>query len=170
MYLGDPKLRPLLDEVDRRDAVVFVHPTTAPCCFHHSSDSNITGTAPLSDQNETAVGKRRKQAGEEQHETAGEQYAASSSLASVYRAPLFEFFFDSGRTFLDLLTSGTILRFPRIRWIVSHCGGVLPSLIDRMWVSLRFHRPPPLYPIPEIEKVPARVLWCSIHLYILLLL
>jgi predicted TIM-barrel fold metal-dependent hydrolase len=105
IYLGDPRLRPVLAELDKRAALVFVHPTIA-CCQHMY--------------------------GHEHHSSPAEEYAHSSPLASVYPAPLFEFFFDSARSILDLLASGTILRFPRVRWIVSHCGNVLPSLLDRL--------------------------------------
>lgn len=101
VYLGDPLLRPVLAELDKRAALVFVHPTIA--CYP-------------------------KMHGHEHHSSPAEQYANSSPLASLYRAPLFEFFFDSARSILDLLVSGTILRFP----LVSHCGNVLPSLLDRM--------------------------------------
>ena len=103
IYLGDPRLRSVLEELDRRRAVVFLHPSIA-CC---GSPSKVSSSYK-------------------------EGYDQSAPLANVYRAPLFEFFFDSGRAVLDLLMSGTANRFSRVRWVVSHCGNVLPSLFDRM--------------------------------------
>ena len=43
-----------------------------------------------------------------------------------------EFFFDGARAIVDLLLSGTIVRYPKIKFIVSHGGGVLPPLIERV--------------------------------------
>lgn len=106
IYLGDPTLRPVLEELNSGGGtVIFVHPT-APC-RHGSVHAGLS--QPL-------------------------RYEASSPLATAYRAPMFEFFFDSARSVLDLLLSGTVMRFPRLRWVVSHCGGVLPSLLDRMFL------------------------------------
>jgi predicted TIM-barrel fold metal-dependent hydrolase len=33
-WLGDPRLSPLLEELNRRKAVVYTHPTTPDCCGH----------------------------------------------------------------------------------------------------------------------------------------
>jgi predicted TIM-barrel fold metal-dependent hydrolase len=33
-WLGDPRLSPLLEELNRRKAVVYTHPTTPNCCGH----------------------------------------------------------------------------------------------------------------------------------------
>ena len=94
---------PVLRALDDRNAVVFVHPTTPSSHSCH------------------------------EHDTPAERYAASSPLAEYYTAPLFESWFDSTRSFIDLLTSGTVLRFSRIRWILSHCGNSLSSLLDRLF-------------------------------------
>ena len=45
---------------------------------------------------------------------------------------MLEYFFDIARSFTDLLVSGTARRFLDIKWIVTHCGGSLPSVIDRL--------------------------------------
>lgn len=47
-------------------------------------------------------------------------------------APLIEFLFDSARTAVDLVVMEQLQRFPRIRWIFSHGGGVMPLVADRV--------------------------------------
>ena len=44
-YLGEPAFESLFEELDRRGALVFVHPTAAaPCCFGLTPE---IGTAPI---------------------------------------------------------------------------------------------------------------------------
>ena len=43
-----------------------------------------------------------------------------------------EFFFDKARAIVHLLLSGTVARYPKIKFIVSHAGGVLPPMIERV--------------------------------------
>lgn len=46
--------------------------------------------------------------------------------------PMLEFVFDEARTVTDLIFSGVLLRFPHIRFVVTHSGGAMPVLVDRV--------------------------------------
>lgn len=48
-----------------------------------------------------------------------------------YPNPIFEFFFESARTVVNLFLTGTIARSPNVTIILSHAGGALPPLISR---------------------------------------
>jgi predicted TIM-barrel fold metal-dependent hydrolase len=87
-YLGDPAYRPFFEELERRRAVVFIHPTTIP------PGADATG------------------------------------LKIPYGVT--EFTFDTTRCVTDLLYSGTLERYPSIRYIVSHAGGTVPYLAWRI--------------------------------------
>ncbi len=84
---GDPVFAPVFEELDRRQAVVYFHPTTAACC-----GNLISGLNP---------------------------------------APL-EWPFDTARAVASLLFNGSLVRFPKIRFIFSHAGGALPALSGRI--------------------------------------
>ncbi|HEY7626766.1 MAG TPA: amidohydrolase family protein [Ilumatobacteraceae bacterium] len=87
VYLGDASLEPIMAELDRRQAVVFIHPTS-PACWEC-----------------TSLGFPR---------------------------PMIEFPFDTTRAVANLLLTGTLNRYPAIRWIVPHAGGTLPFLAPRI--------------------------------------
>jgi len=86
-YLGDPDFAPVFDELNRRNAIVFIHPTSPPC-----------------------------------HE----------AISMGYARPMIEFPFDTTRTVINLVYSGTLDRCPNIRFILPHAGGTLPFLVTRI--------------------------------------
>jgi predicted TIM-barrel fold metal-dependent hydrolase len=85
-WLGAPEFSPVFDELNRRHAVVFVHPDVATCC------ANIT------------------------------------SLPFGHA----ELPFDTARSIGDYWYSGGFDRWPNIRFILSHGGGALSMVADRM--------------------------------------
>lgn len=101
IYLGDPQLAPVFEELDRRAAVLFLHPTT-PACF--------------------------------------------AKVALGRPAPMIEYPLDTTRTVVDLIFSGALARYPRLRIIVPHGGGALPTLAPRI---AAFAGRPFVQPSPE---------------------
>jgi predicted TIM-barrel fold metal-dependent hydrolase len=87
-WLGDPIFRPVFDELNRRKAVVFVHPI-----------DSLSDLMP-------GMG--------------------TGSLA---------FLTDTMLTIYSLLTTGAATRYADIRFIFSHAGGTMPSLIERFGVA-----------------------------------
>jgi predicted TIM-barrel fold metal-dependent hydrolase len=87
LWLGDPSFAPVMDELNRRKTIVYVHPTTADCC---------------------------------------------RNLMPGIQDWVIEFPVDTTRTIASLLFSGTILRCPDIKYIFSHCGGILPMLTEHL--------------------------------------
>ena len=85
-YLGDPSFFPVLEELNRRKAVIYTHPLAPECC----------GKIP------TGV--------------------AVSAI---------EYAVDTTRTMTSLMFYGAAARYPDIKWIFSHSGGVTPFLVSR---------------------------------------
>ena len=84
--LDDPFLAPLWEELSRRQAVTFVHPTTA-CCTEGLRDFALSLALDFLAETTNAVGR--------------------------------------------LLYSGTLERYPGIRWIFTHLGGTIPFVHHR---------------------------------------
>jgi predicted TIM-barrel fold metal-dependent hydrolase len=86
--LGDPQFDPLWEELDRRNAVLFVHPAGLAC---HSPEIR------------------------------------QSDLQWVLGAPV-----EDALCALQLIQAGIPVRFPKMRVIIPHLGGVLPFIIHRL--------------------------------------
>lgn len=84
-YLGDPGYEELWQELNRRQAVVFIHPHDPP------------GSEQIS-----------------------------------HLIPATEWPFDTARTVASLLHSGFLEKYPDIHFILSHAGGVLPYMAQRI--------------------------------------
>lgn len=86
-YLGHPEEFELYAELDRRKAVVFVHPQRPP----------VSGMPEYS-----------------------------------YQAGYTELTFDTTRAITNMLYTGMLEKFPNIRFIMPHMGGVTPFLLFRL--------------------------------------
>ncbi|MBP7338627.1 amidohydrolase family protein [Niveispirillum sp.] len=87
IFLGDPRFEELMAELDRRSAIVFIHPNLHP---------------------------------------------SSEQLGLDMPGFLMEFLCDTTRASLNLILTGTLERYPRIRWILAHAGGFLPYAAWRL--------------------------------------
>ncbi|KAF1982397.1 amidohydrolase family protein [Aulographum hederae CBS 113979] len=91
-YLGHPDLEPIWEELNRRSAVVFVHPTS-----------------PVD----------------------------PGRINKVLSQPVVDYPHETTRTAMDMITAGTLRKFPNCKVILSHGGGTLPWLIARAATPLR---------------------------------
>jgi 6-methylsalicylate decarboxylase len=89
-FLGDPQFDPVLEWLDARAAVVFLHPGLHP---------------------------------------------SSEGLALPWPAFMMEYLFDTTRAVVNLVFSGALTRFPRIRFILPHAGGLVPYFAWRLSVA-----------------------------------
>ena len=87
-YLGDPLFEPLYAELDRRDAVVFIHPVFP------------ARTGPPA-----ATGDPRNDA---------------------------DLLAETTRSAIDLVASGLLARYQRLRVLLAHAGGYLPYMAHRI--------------------------------------
>jgi len=75
------------------------------------------------------------------------------AMSEYWLMPLNGFLFDTTLAASKLVFSGTAARFPRIRWVLSHLGGTIPYLaerLDRGWRAFKecrvyIDRPPTEY-------------------------
>jgi predicted TIM-barrel fold metal-dependent hydrolase len=110
-YPGDPGFAPVMQELNRRNALVFIHPLAPVCCA-----PSLRWIAPS----------------------------------------LFEFTQDTNRCVFSLLFTGTLARFPDIRFIFCHSGAAVPLLAGRaavMGVARQFAEKMPKGIDHELRKL-----------------
>jgi len=54
------------------------------------------------------------------------------AMMEYWLMPLVGFLFDTTLAAAGLVFSGVVERFPRIRWVLSHLGGAIPYLVERL--------------------------------------
>ena len=92
-YLGSSDFEPVWQMLEKRNAVVFVHPT-------HPIDTKLV----------------------------------NEKLAQ----PVADYTHETTRAALSLVTAGTMAKIPNVKVILSHGGGTLPYILDRMTALLPF--------------------------------
>jgi 6-methylsalicylate decarboxylase len=89
-FLGDAAFDPVMEALDARNAVVFVHPALHP---------------------------------------------SSRKLALPWPGFMMEYVFDTTRAAVNLVFGGALDRYPRIRFVLAHAGGLMPYFAWRLSVS-----------------------------------
>lgn len=54
------------------------------------------------------------------------------AMSEVVPAPLMEFIFDTTRTIIYMSQNNVFSKYPNIKWIVPHCGALLPVIAQRV--------------------------------------
>ena len=89
-FLGDPTFDPVMEALNERDGVVFVHPGTHP---------------------------------------------TNKQIELPWPGFMMEYLFDTTRAVVNLMFGGALERYPRIRFILPHAGGLVPYFSWRLSVS-----------------------------------
>lgn len=89
-FLGDPRFDPVMEALNARDAVVFVHPGTHP---------------------------------------------TNKLIDLPWPGFMMEYVFDTTRAVVNLIFGGALERYPRIKFILPHAGGLVPYFAWRLAVS-----------------------------------
>lgn len=127
VYLGEKGLEAVWGELERRGAVVFVHPTR-PCmrgCRDREGEEKEKSTCSAEPQQSESESKSKSKA------PVPVPPVPATPLAHHYRIPMFEFLFDTARAVLHLFLSGTVQKYPHVTYIIPHAGGAMPPLWTR---------------------------------------
>lgn len=101
IYLGDPRFDAVMDELNRRKAKIFIHPTCGCFCPAGTAGAGTANTV------------------------------RANPLFEILPNPVLEFLFDTPRCIANLFLTGTVRRCPNITWLISHMGGTLAPVVSR---------------------------------------
>lgn len=76
----------------------------------------------------------------------------SSRIDEKIPLPAMEYFFDTSRSIVDMVTAGVPRRYPNIRFIVPHAGSVLPILTQRLDLALPLLTAKRDEPLPTLRE------------------
>ena len=68
--------------------------------------------------------------------------AVPANVLAGYPVPMMEFLFDTARAVTNLILQGVVARYPEIRYVVPHAGGVLSILVPRINGLVQLTRKP----------------------------
>lgn len=119
MWLGDVRLRPVFDELNRRGAVVYTHPTDAPCC-HSLANANPATLEWFTDTARSIMSLIAENAGAR---TGGGGVLGRGRTAG----PL-----PGGGGGVPITEPSAATRYNNIKFIWSHAGGTLLGAVSRV--------------------------------------
>nr|QPI71216.1 Decarboxylase [Ovatospora brasiliensis] len=114
-YLGHADFTPLWEELNRRAAVVFVHPASLSPSL--PPPAKPRGSAPTPSP-ASSSGTARP--------------SGPPPLPTGVPPPIIDFPHETTRTAVHLITSNALRRFPHVKIILSHGGGTLPYVATRV--------------------------------------
>lgn len=113
IYMGDKALDPIFDKLNERKAIIIIHPTSCKILSHNHPHGNGAASNSKSETEMIVINPLHIPSG------------------------LLEFMFDETRAVINLLLSETVTRCPDIKFIMSHAGCVLPSVLERVAVGMQ---------------------------------
>ncbi len=105
-FQGDAMFNPIYEELNRRKAVIYVHPASMKCMAGVTQECEDVLPKGIGDET---------------------------------------YLIDSGRAMATLIFSGSTTKYPDIRWIFSHSGGIAPVIYFRSLIHRKPENPPPNY-------------------------
>ncbi|KPI44075.1 uncharacterized protein AB675_6340 [Cyphellophora attinorum] len=106
IYLGDSAFDKVMEKLNAVQATVFIHPTS-PCIRHNHTKLQQDGQA------------------------SSDSVRSTLHPLPQFPNPMLEFMFETTRSVINLLHSGTVTEYPDIVFVVPHAGAVLPPILAR---------------------------------------